>query len=232
MGATVLLSRVNANAVVRIGIDASYVVNGMSKRARPEKGKHGDIWCLFLALLDYRIAEIGIAKVRSHIEAFGPEAVLNQWASVCEIIGNALGDEAAEQAAKTFQPPKQTWLDREALDKETFVICIRLALTQARVWELTNDSFLYECPPELVEQETDFGNHLPGLREEFAANGHLLEAAFRRRVEGHTCLRCHRWENKAKFNDWLNTSVCRATPPAKLRRQKFEEESTRKMKAI
>ena len=46
--ATVLLSRVHRNAVVRIGIDAAYVVGGCRKRARLEKGKNGDIWCLFL----------------------------------------------------------------------------------------------------------------------------------------------------------------------------------------
>ena len=45
--ATVLLSRVHHNAVIRIGIDAAYVVDGCRKRSRLEKGKNGDIWCLF-----------------------------------------------------------------------------------------------------------------------------------------------------------------------------------------
>ena len=39
--ATVLLSRVHANAVARFGIDASYVIDGAAKRSRLEKGKRG-----------------------------------------------------------------------------------------------------------------------------------------------------------------------------------------------
>ena len=42
--ATILLSRVHLNSVARIGIDAAYVVDGVAKRSRFEKGKNGDIW--------------------------------------------------------------------------------------------------------------------------------------------------------------------------------------------
>ena len=61
--ATIVLSRTHPNAVARIGIDASYVVDGIAKRGRLEKGKNGDIWSLFFAILEMRTAEIGINKV-------------------------------------------------------------------------------------------------------------------------------------------------------------------------
>ena len=77
--------------------------------------------------------KIGIAKVSSHIEGCGTDAVQNQWAYLCDIVGNALADEAAEQAAKTFQPSKQDCLNSEELSRDAFLICIRLAFTQARV---------------------------------------------------------------------------------------------------
>jgi hypothetical protein len=69
--ATVILSRIYVNAVARIGIDAAYVVDGVSKRSRLEKGKNGDIWTLFFAILDMRKADLGIAKVTSHLEEIG-----------------------------------------------------------------------------------------------------------------------------------------------------------------
>ena len=42
-GATIMSSRIYFNSVARIGIDAAYVVEGVSKRSRLEKGKNGDI---------------------------------------------------------------------------------------------------------------------------------------------------------------------------------------------
>ena len=230
-GATILLSRIHSNAVARIGIDASYVVNGISKRARLEKGQNGNIWCLFFALLELRTAELGIAKVSSHIEDCGTEAVISQWANLCDIIGNALADEAAEQAAKVLTPTREKCLESEARSKEIFLICIRLAFTQARVWELTNDCLIYESPPDFIEEDTCFESHLPGLRDEFAAKGHLLEAAFRGEHAGRKCLRCQAWKKKTKFNEWLKTTVCKATPSGKHRKDTFEQEFARKAKA-
>jgi len=73
--ATVLVSRVHYNAVARLVIDAAYVTNGISRRPRLERGKHCDIRTLFFALLDRRTAELGFAKVSSHIEEIAVEAV-------------------------------------------------------------------------------------------------------------------------------------------------------------
>ena len=102
--AAVLLSRIHPNAVARIGIDAAYVVDGVWKRGRLEKGKNGDIWALFFAILDLRTAELGIDRVASHLEEIAEEAIAAGAATVCDIIGNALADEAAAIAAKWLRP--------------------------------------------------------------------------------------------------------------------------------
>ena len=115
-----LITRVHANAVARLGIDASYVTDGASKRSRLVKGKNGDIWSLFFALLDFRTAEIGLGKVSSHIEDEGALAIELGFAHLCDIIGNALADETAELAANKLHPPQQDCSDSEELNKEAF----------------------------------------------------------------------------------------------------------------
>ena len=153
--ATVLLSRVHPNAVARFGIDASYVTEGIAKRSRLEKGKNGDIWCVVSALLDLRKAELGISKVSSHLEAIGAQAVEAEFAFICDIIGNALADESAAIAAEWLEPKKAQCNEAEAIDNLAFMICIRLAFTQARIWEVTADSLLYEAAPEPDEVDLD-----------------------------------------------------------------------------
>ena len=84
--ATVLLSCIHYNAVCRIGIDAAYVVNGIANRARLEKGRNGDSWSLFFSILDLRTAELGIAKIWSHLENCAEGAIQAGEAQICEII--------------------------------------------------------------------------------------------------------------------------------------------------
>ena len=67
---------------------------------------------LVFALLDSRTADIGIAKVSSHIEESGAIAVESNFAHICDIVGNALADIAVEQAAKATQPPRESCLQR------------------------------------------------------------------------------------------------------------------------
>ena len=47
-----------------------------------------------------RTAETNFYKVASHLEEVGTQAVEEKFAHICDIIGNALADEAAELAAK------------------------------------------------------------------------------------------------------------------------------------
>ena len=75
-----MLIRTHYNAVAIYGIDAAYVVNGISKRNRLVKGRNGDIWSLFFALLDLRTADIGFAKVISHLEDVALEAIQANFA--------------------------------------------------------------------------------------------------------------------------------------------------------
>ena len=125
----------HANAVARFGIDASYVTSGTNNKIRLVRGKNGDLWGLFFALLEMRRAELGIAKVASHIEDVGALAIEQDFAAICDIIGNALADEAAELTAKLLQPRTPETKRAELWDKETFLICIRIGFVQARLWE-------------------------------------------------------------------------------------------------
>ena len=114
-----------------------------------EKGKNGDIWTLFFAILDLRTASLGIAKVTSHLEDIGEQAVETGAAMICDIIGNALADEAASIAAKWLRPTSAECREAKLVESTAFLICIRLAFTQARLWELTEEARRYEAPPEI-----------------------------------------------------------------------------------
>ena len=58
------------------------------------------MWSLLFALLGLRTPEIGIAKVRSHLEECAHEAIQAGEAQVTDIIGNALADEAVAISSK------------------------------------------------------------------------------------------------------------------------------------
>ena len=60
-----------ANVIARLGIDASYVTQGVRNRNKLCKGKHGDLWSLLFAVLEFRTAEVEFAKVNSHLEDVG-----------------------------------------------------------------------------------------------------------------------------------------------------------------
>ena len=55
-------------------------------------------------MLHLRIGEVDLHKVSSHIEEVGVHAVVDGFAELVDIIGNALADEAAELAVKLLRP--------------------------------------------------------------------------------------------------------------------------------
>ena len=130
-GSIVLLTRVSANVIARLGIDASYVTRGVHNRNKLCRGKNGDLWSLLFAVLEFRTAEIEFAKVTSHLEDVGVLAVEENFGLICDIVGNALADEAAELTAKLLRPPPAKCKQVSAQDTEAFLVCIRIGLTQA-----------------------------------------------------------------------------------------------------
>ena len=88
---------------------------------------------MFFAILDSRTAEIGIEKVTSHLEEIAFEALEADLAFICDVIGNALADEAANLAVQKLRPLPAECKEIELLHKTAFLICIRLAFTQASV---------------------------------------------------------------------------------------------------
>ena len=87
------------------------------------------------------------------MEDAGTQAVEEDFAFICDIVGNALADEAAQLAAKLLRPSPAKCKEAELADTEAFLIAIRIGLTQARHWEQLEDAWVYEMPAA-VESES------------------------------------------------------------------------------
>ena len=153
---------------------------------------------MFFAILDSRTAEMGMEKVTSHLEEIAFEALEADMAFLCDVIGNALADEAASLAAKRLRPAPVTCKESQLLHKKTFLICIRLAFTQARVWAMMGEARLYEDPPDHEEAEADIGSEFQKLEDDFAKQGHELIEAWRGKQSGHKCIHCRKFQAKKK----------------------------------
>ena len=114
--AIVLMTRLNSNAVARLGIDAAYVTLGAGNRLKLIKGKNGDLWELFFLVFELRTVETHVFKVAPHMEDAGNQAVEEYVAFICDIVGNALADEAAELAAKLLRPSPAKCKEAELAD--------------------------------------------------------------------------------------------------------------------
>ena len=154
------------------------------------------------------MAEIGAAKITSHLEEIALEALEAEAAFICDIIGNALADESAAIAAKWLRPEDTVCTQAKEIDNTAFLICIRLAFVQARIWELTNDAPIYETPPDHSEVDLTIGSNFQRAADELTEKRHQLEAATRGKERGHRCLKCTRFTKKAKFDDLLIGASC------------------------
>ena len=74
------------------------------------------------AILDSRTAEMGMEKVTSHLEEIAFEALEADLAYICDVIGNALADEAANLAAKQLRPAPTICKDADTLQKTVFLV--------------------------------------------------------------------------------------------------------------
>ena len=167
-------------------------------------GRNGDLWGLFFMIVDMRTAEIGINKVASHIEDIGVEAVEKGFAALTDIIGNALADEVAELTAKLIQPSKEVCKAANSIDKEAFMICIRIGFTQARLWETSDGALLYEAPEEFHSEETGIEIELQKATVELSNKGHDLIPEVRGELRGHVCTLCKNFRKMSNFEMWLD----------------------------
>ena len=157
---------------------------------------------LCFMILDMRSAEIGINKVASHIEDIGVDAVEQGFASISDVIGNALADEAAELTAKLIQPSKGACQEANLIDKEAFLICLRIGFTQARLWESSDGALLYEAPVEFQPEETGVEIELQKATKELTDKGHDLVPEVRGDQRGHCCNRC---KKNLKFSNFAKS---------------------------
>ena len=122
---------------------------------------------VFFAILDVRTVEIGVANVTSHLEDIANQAIEADAAYICDIIVSALADGSAEIAAKWLRPDKAECEQVEAIHCTAFLICIRLAFTQARIWALSNDAPIYETPPDFSEIDLTIGSNFQKASDEY-----------------------------------------------------------------
>ena len=143
------------------------------------------------------IVEVGVAKVTSHLEDIALEAIEAEAAYICDIIGNALADESAAITAKRLRPDNTECKQASSINRTAFLICIRLAFVQARMWELFNDAPIYEASPDIVEVDSTIGTTFQKAADELSATLHQLEAATKGKDSGQRCTRCRKFKNKA-----------------------------------
>ena len=124
------------------------------------------------------------------MEEVGAQAVEEQFAHICDVIGNALADEAAELAAKLLRPTPSICKQAEVEDTEALLICIRLGLTQARHWESTEEAWIYEAPVPVEAVSCSTECEMVKVIEKIADQGHDVQSDFRGGMSGHMCTRC------------------------------------------
>ena len=156
-----------------------------------------------------------MAKVTSHLEDIASEAIEAAAAYICGILGNALADEAASIAAKWLRPSAADCSEAKAIDKTALLICIRLAFTQARLWELTGDARRYEAPPEFECEATDLASVYQEAADEFTSTGHDITEATQGKQSGHFCVRCTVFHATHNFNKWKTGKPCMPTAKGK-----------------
>ena len=59
------------------------------------------------------------------------------------------------------------------------MICIRIGLTQARLWEMSEDALLFEMPVDFVPEETGVDIELSKATQKMIDNGHSLQPTVR-----------------------------------------------------
>ena len=168
----------------------------------------------------------------SHLEEIGEQAVAAGAATICDIIGNALADEAASIAAKWLRPTSVECREAKRVESTAFLICIRLGFTQARLWELTEEARRYEAPPEIERETVDFMSVFQATADEFALQGHDITEASQGKQSGHYCSRCTTFHAKHNFNMWLTGKPCKVKATGKERKAAFEANFSRKAKRL
>ena len=212
--AIVLLTRVHANVVARLGIDASYVSQGVANRVRLCKGKNGDLWSLFFSIMAFRTAEIEFAKVSSHLEDVGAQAVEDSIAHICDVIGNELADEAAELTAKLLRPQQTKCKASSVAEAEAFLVCIRIGLAQARLWEASEDALIFEAHESFEAEATSTEIELMKAARNLADSGHELIVDTWGEFVGNRCARCNIFKAKEYFETWCTGPRCEPRTPS------------------
>ncbi len=66
-GSALMAARGPAEGPLDIGVDASYVINGIARRGVSMKGPNGDVWSVLFRILDQRKGPTRFFKIKSHL---------------------------------------------------------------------------------------------------------------------------------------------------------------------
>ncbi len=115
------------------------------------------------------------------------------------MVGNALADAVAEDAAARIQPDQNQIKSANWCDMIGFIVSKRLALIQADIWQardLAGDIYELEGIPEPVISNQAAANC--DLKQKIQSNGHSLTKT----DTGHRCAFCKRNRSRKRFSYW------------------------------
>ncbi len=116
---------------LELGIDAAYVVKGMSpgREVSLSAGTNGDLWSMFFGIVRDRSLSVSPRKVKAH----GESQVLRGSMGLQDFLGNVLADAGAGVAAEDAVHPLQAQ-DASEWQVRAFLVARRLAIIEADLW--------------------------------------------------------------------------------------------------
>ena len=186
-----------------IGIDATYVTEGIHRRTQLLIGTNGDLWHILQTLIEQRHGDTTVVKIKSHLEDKGAEQLAGGYYVFAHIAGNALADAAAEQSAQMALPTEAELLTVSRAARLGYVVVRRLAIIQAADWRSREGKALYAAPSVPAPVTVDQWLHNTLAFSTFVARGHYLMP--------HGCgwLRCDQCGKRRRanrFQYWLHNT--------------------------
>ena len=197
--ATLVASKAPSKGDLKIGIDASYVVNGIDRKSRLLKGDNGDLWAVLFSILDGRDGTTSPHKIKSHLEDRGAEGIATSRASGEDVIGNALADEFADAGSRAIKVSNAIENELRQHEALAFKVVKRIATIQARIWKAKAEASVYELAEPYHADPPSVEHVAEEIRRRIGKNGHRLTPC----KGGHNCERCKTFRGNKRREYWI-----------------------------
>ena len=209
-GAIQTIIRADPTIDLEVGIDASYVTNGVNKRNVLLKGPNGDLWSILFDIIDLRQGTTTLTKVKSHLDEKGPEAIQSKQIRFDHLVGNTLADKVAGAAVIRAQQDASNVSKAKKSYTTAFCVAKRLAIIQADIWKTRQEAGdIYDLDFWVTAHEVDQAQTTAEMCEQLALAGHRLVKT----SKGHRCVKCCKSRHTKHFIYW-SQNACRPRPPA------------------